>query len=118
MGDEVPTGAMFAMGDGGLGVMPDPADNADQHMVPHHDSGVRVSFEIVNVGDRDSVARVGVEIDDNFVEEWQSEQMSPGETAMGYVSLGRLSAGEHTVLAYVNPGAGRNDHSTNVFSVE
>lgn len=110
--------AMFELVDGGLGVMPDPDDNPDNHVVPHHESGTRVSFEVLNVGDAGGNARVGVEIDDVFLTEWQSQFLDPGSREVGYVSLGRLTTGEHTVLAYVNPGSGQADHSTNNFEIE
>jgi hypothetical protein len=110
--------SMFELSAGGIGVMPDPADNPDRHVNPHHDSGTRISFEVTNVGTRGGNARVGVEVDDNFVTEWQSPFLDPGKSAVGFVSLGRLSQGEHTVLIYVNPGSGRSDHQTNKFNVE
>jgi hypothetical protein len=53
--------AMFQVNGGGIGVMPDPADNAASHNVPHRDSGTRISFEVLNAGDQDGVADVGVE---------------------------------------------------------
>jgi hypothetical protein len=110
--------AMFELAAGGIGVMPDPADNPDGHNVPHHESGTRISFEVRNVGTAGGNARVGVELDDNFVTEWQSPYLDPGQSAVGYVSLGRLSQDSHTVLIYVNPGSGQNDHQTNQFNVE
>lgn len=108
---------MFELAPGGIGVMPDPQDNPDNHVVPHHDSGTQISFELAHVGDAGGVARVGVEIDGNFVVEWSSESLNPGETAVGYVSLGRLDQGSHKVLIYVNPGSGTADHQENTFEV-
>src|SRR4051812_47009478 len=110
--------AMFELVGGGLGVMPDPEDNPDNHVVPHHEAGTRTSFEVLNVGDAGGNVRVGVEVDDVFLSEWQSQFLDPGNREVGYVSLGRLAAGEHTVLAYVNPGSGQADHTTNTFDVE
>ncbi len=114
------SGGMFAFAVGGIGVMPDPADNPDGHVVPHHEAGTRISFELVNTGDEAAVARVGVEVDDQFVEERETDEVAPGMTAFDYVSLGRLSEGEHRVLAYVNPGTGNpaTDHAENTFDVE
>lgn len=109
--------AMFQLTGGGIGVMPDPADNPGNHTVPHHDAGTRVSVEVVNVGDADGNARVGVELDDTFVAEWQSKQLGPRERDFGFVALGRLAPGEHSVLAFVNPGSGQADHETNTFDV-
>lgn len=111
-------GAMFQLVGGGVGVMPDPSDNADNHMVPHHDSGTRVTFEVLNVGDASGNARVGVELDDSFVTEWQSPQLDPGQRATGDASLGRLSASSHTALVFVNPGSGQADHEQNTFDVQ
>jgi hypothetical protein len=51
-------------------------------------------------------ARVGVEVDDIFITEWVSQYLDPRKSEVGYVSIGRLSKGQHTVLAYVNPGSG------------
>jgi len=110
--------ATFQLAAGGLGVMPDPGDNPDNHEVPHHDAGTRISFEVRNVGDAGGNARVGTEVDDTFVTEWQSQYLDPGQGEVGYVSLGRLSQGQHTALAYVNPGAGQADHAENTFDVE
>ena len=110
--------SMFELVGGGIGVMPDPADNPDNHMVPHHEAGTRISFEVLNVGDAGNNARVGVEVDDAFVTEWQSQYLNPGEREVGYVSLGRLSEGQHTVLTYVNPGSGQADHDSNTFDVQ
>lgn len=109
--------AMFELAGGGIGVMPDPQDNPDSHNIPHHDAGTRISFEVSNVGDEGGTARVGVEVDESFVSEWTSQLLGPGQTESAYVSLGRLSPGQHTALAYVNPGSGSSDHSPNTFDV-
>lgn len=109
--------AMFQLVGGGIGVMPDPADNPDSHEVPHHESGTRISFEVLNVGDAGGSARVTVELDDVFHSDWQSSQLNPGEQEAGFVQLGRLSEGEHSVLTFVNPGSGQADHDTNTFDV-
>lgn len=109
--------AMFELVGGGVGVMPDPDDNPAGHVVPHHESGTRISFEVLNVGDAGGNAKVGVEVDDSFVSEWQSPQLEAGESGVGYVSLGRLAAGSHKALVYVNPGSGRADHEHNEFDV-
>lgn len=116
----VAVGGLFEFTIGGLGVMPDPADNPDGHVNPHHDAGTRISFEVINVGDAGAVARIGVEVDDQFIEERETEQIEPGMTGFDYVSLGRLSEGDHTVLVYVNPGSGNPaaDHAENTFGVE
>ena len=63
-------------------------------------------------------ARVGIEVDDIFITEWSSQYLDPEKSEVGYVSIGRLSEGQHTVLVYVNPGSGRSDHNTNTFNVE
>lgn len=94
------------------------ADNPDHHAVPHHDAGLKISFGVINVGTKAGVARVGIEIDDNFFQEWRSPSRKPGEWATTFVSIGRLSQGEHTVLIYVNPGSGQFDHATNTFEVQ
>lgn len=109
--------AMFQLTGGGIGVMPDPDDNPDQHVVPHHEAGTLITFAIVNVGDIGARARVGVELDDVFVEEWESSHTEPGDQEVGSVNLGRLSSGEHTVLIYVNPGSGTQDHEPNTFDI-
>lgn len=109
---------MFELSAGGIGVMPDPADNPDNHVIPHHDAGTRISFDVCNVGDASGNARVGVEVDDTFVAEWESPFLDPGQCGTGFVSLGRLSEGQHTVLIFVNPGSGQSDNQTNTFNVE
>jgi hypothetical protein len=109
--------AMFELGDGGIGVMPDPADNPAGHVVPHSGAGLQISFEVANVGDASGQARVGVEVDDDFRAEWLSEDRAPGETAFGRVDLGRLSPGDHVILAYVNPGSGSRDNQTNAINL-
>jgi hypothetical protein len=114
---ETTMASMFQFVGGGVGVMPDPQDNPDGHVVPHHDAGTRISFEVLNVGDAAGVARVGVELEDNFVTEWSSRQLAPGESTADFVSLGRLSPGDHAVLVFVNPGSGQADHETNRFGV-
>jgi len=116
--EESAMSAMFELADGGIGLMPDPADNPDGHVVPHHDAGTRISFDLVNVGDVGGNARVTVECDGNVVgPEWTSGHLDPGVPDTGYVSLGRLGEGSHSVLVYVNPGSGRRDHQTNGFEV-
>jgi hypothetical protein len=108
---------MFQLMSGGVGVMPDPSDNAALHDVPHHDSGTRISFEVVNVGDVGGNAKVSVELDDIFAADWQSSLLDPGQHEAGFVSLGRLEAGDHSALVFVNPGSGQSDHETNQFNV-
>jgi hypothetical protein len=115
---EQQTYAMFELKGGGLAVMADPDDNPNNNDVVRSDSGVRVSFEVCNVGNAAGTARVDVEIDDTWIGGWESEQLEPGQCTFGYVSVGRLSEGEHTALDYVNPGSGQNDHETNRFTVE
>ncbi len=109
--------AMFEFTGGGIGIMADPEDNPDAHDVPHHDAGTRISFEVVNVGDTGGNAEVGVEVDDVFLASWQSSFLDPGQSEAGFVSLGRLTVGDHSVLTFVNPGSGAADHETNDFSI-
>jgi hypothetical protein len=109
--------ALFQLFGGGIGVMPDPADNPNGHVVPHHDAGTRISFEVMNVGDTDGNASVGIELDDAFQSTFQSSFLAPGQSEPGFAQLGRLSAGSHVVLAFVNPGSGQADHETNTFDV-
>jgi hypothetical protein len=109
--------AMFQLVGGGVGVMPDPSDNPDNHQVPHHDAGLKITFEVINVGDVGGNADVGVELDDTFMMDWQSSFLDPGSREVGSASLGRSDAGDHTVLIYVNPGSGAADHDDNTFNV-
>jgi len=110
--------SMFELSQGGIGVMPDPADNPDNHVNPHHDAGIRISFDVCNVGDAGGNGKVGVEVDDVSVTEVESQFLDPGQCQTGFASLGRLSEGQHTVLIFVNPGSGEADHQTNTFNVE
>ena len=109
--------AMFNLVGGGLGVMPDPDDNPDGHDVVHHDAGVQISFEVANVGGVGGNAKAGIEEDDSFFDEWESDFLDPGQEQAAKVSLGRLSEGQHTVLVFVNPGSGSQDHDDNTFTV-
>jgi hypothetical protein len=109
--------AMFEFGGGGIGTMPDPDDNPDGHVVPHSDAGLLISVEVGNVGDEPGVARVGVEVDDVFVIEWESPQLAPGETTAGRISLGRFGPGTYTILVFVNPGSGQKDHDTSTIDL-
>jgi len=109
---------MFEFLTGGVGVMPDPDDNAAGHTIPNHESGTRISFELRNVGDASGLATVGIELDDTFKTDFQSSVLNPGQQEAGFVVLGRLDAGSHSVLVVVNPGSGQADHQTNTFDVE
>jgi hypothetical protein len=109
--------AMFELGGGGVAVMPDPDDNPDGHVVPHSDAGVQITVEVGNVGDEPGVVRVGVEVDDEFVTEEESDELAPGETAVVRINLGRFDPGEHVILVFVNPGSGQNDNETNTIDL-
>lgn len=117
-GEEPLVPVMFNLVGGGIGVMPDPEDNPDGHDVLHHDAGVQISFEVLNVGGTGGNAKVGVEVDDSFFDEWESDFLDPGQGQAAKMSLGRLSEGDHEVLVFVNPGSGAQDHDTNSFTVE
>ncbi|GAA3102881.1 hypothetical protein GCM10010520_55020 [Rhizobium viscosum] len=108
---------MFLFTEQGILVNPDPSDNPDSHHVPSHEAGTQINFQVMNIGDEDGVAEVGVELDGNFVTQFSSNLLPPGGTEVGFVSLGRLETGTHTVLVFVNPGAGTADHLTNTFDV-
>jgi hypothetical protein len=119
--DAVPGGnmpSMFEFSDVGVLVLPDPADNPGAHVLPHSEAGVLARFTLRNVGDAAGQAKVGAEVDESFVADWSSGQIEPGDSTDGEVRLGRLSAGTHEVLAYVNPGAGASDHATNTIELE
>ena len=73
--------AMFEFAGGGLGVMPDPADNPAGHVVPHSEAALQITFEVANVGDESDQAHVAVDVDDEFRAEWWSEQLAPGSRA-------------------------------------
>ncbi|WP_326533851.1 hypothetical protein [Pseudorhodoferax sp.] len=108
--------ALFQLVGGGLGVMPDPADNPDNHVVPHHEAGTRVSFEALNVGDQAGTASVEVTVDGAAVGDW-SEAVPPRSNAVGFVSLGRLSAGQHEIVATVSPGVGDMASNSNTVDI-
>ncbi len=105
--------AMFEFTGGGIGIMPDPADNPDRHDVPDHNAGVQISEEVANVGDANGVATIGVEVDNTFVTNWTSDPLDPGQSQALSVSLGRFPAGPHTILVFLNPGSGKKDNETN-----
>ena len=97
--------------------MPGPVDNPKWHVVPHHESGTRISFEVLSVGDTGGNAEVGVELNDVYVTTWQSSFLDPGQQEAGFVQLGRLEEGEHSALVFVNPESGQSDDETNTFNV-
>ena len=98
------SGDVSTHGREGLAQCQIPADNPNGHVVSHHESGIRISFEVLSVGDTGGNAEVGVELDDAFVTNWQSSLLNPGQQEVGFVQLGRLEEGEHSVLVLVNPG--------------
>lgn len=105
--------AMFELAGGGIDVAPEPGDNPGNHAVTQHEAGTGISFEVLDVVNAGDNAGVRTEIDDAFVNEWESPYLDPGQSAAGYVGLGRLSEGRDTVLIYVNPGSGQSDHGVN-----
>jgi hypothetical protein len=109
--------AMFQFNGGGIGVMPDPADNAAGHDIPNHEAGTQISFQVVNVGDESGIVQVDVEVDDIFNVSWRSSGLNPGQQQAGFASLGRLPEGSHTVSTALNPGSGSADHEANTFDV-
>ena len=109
--------AMFQFTGGGIGVMPDPADNAAGHVVPSHDFGIQISFQVVNVGDENGTVQVDVEVDEVFNMSWTSTALSPGQQQSGFASLGRFPEGTHTVSTVLNPGSGSADNEENTFDV-
>jgi hypothetical protein len=42
---------MFEFLTGGIAVALDPGDNAAGHIIPNHERGTRINFELRNVGD-------------------------------------------------------------------
>jgi hypothetical protein len=52
-----------------------------------------------------------VEVDDLFVAETDMEELAPGETTAVFFNLGRMDAGQHVILVFVNPGSGQHDHA-------
>jgi hypothetical protein len=94
-------GAVFEFASGGISVMPDPGDNPGGHGVPHTDSGVLISFKVRNIGDESRPVRVQVTIDDQFFDEWQSDEIVPGGAAVARISIGRFEAGTHWIHACV-----------------
>jgi hypothetical protein len=71
--------------------------------------GWQVYFEIFNVGDETGTAEVGIEVDNNYVTQWTGT-LDPNVGDHPTVDIGSLDEGVHTVLVYVNPGSGQNDH--------
>jgi hypothetical protein len=95
---------MFSFSTGGIGVMPDPDDNEPGHINPNHESGTRISFDVVNVGDAAGSAAVAVELDGSPLDaNFESSVLQRNQTEAGFVALGRLSEGSHSVLIFVSP---------------
>lgn len=109
--------ALFQRTGGGLGVMPDPDDNPDNHVVPHHESGTRISFEALNVGDEAGEARVKVSVDGAAVTDWSSGTIPPRGREVGFAGLGWLAAGQHEIVATVSPGAGAMETDSNTVDI-
>lgn len=108
--------ALFEFDPQGLTVSPDGNDNPNNHQVPHSEAGIAVSCKVWNVGDEPGAATVGFLADDNYVTEWTSGDVQPGGSDGPWgVGLGRYGAGDHSFVAYVNPGSGdaSKDHATN-----
>ena len=78
---------------------------------------VQISDQVVNVGDQNGTATVGVEVDNQFVTNWVSDPLDPGQSQTLFVSLGRFEAGSHEILVFVNPGSGQRDHETNTINL-
>ena len=81
------------------------------------DTGVQISCEVLNVGATGAHAKVVVEVDNLIFDEWESDFLDPGQGQAAKMSFGRLAAGDHEVLVFVNPGSGAQDHDTNSFTV-
>lgn len=112
--------ALFEFNVQGVTVSPDDADNPNNHQVPHSEAGVKVSCAVINVGDEPGPATVGFLADDNYVTEVTSGDIQPGaQDGPWGVSLGRYAPGQHTFVAYVNPGSGdaTKDHVSNTVNL-
>ena len=107
--------AMFVLYDNpGLLVNPDDYDNPNNHVVLTSDAGTKVSFSVANVGGEGGTCKVGLEVNNQWVQEWESSWLEPGESEAPEVrGLGRYPEGWSEFLAYVYPGAGHHDHLTN-----
>ena len=80
-----------------------------QLSVTSYGSGWQAYFEVYNVGDESGEVVVGIEVDNNYLTEWR-QTLSPSVGDQPTVDLGQLQPGVHTVLVYLNPGSGQNDH--------
>lgn len=107
--------AMFVLYDiPGLLVNPDDHDNPNNHVVLTSDAGTKVSFSVANVGGEGGTCKVGLEVNNQWVQEWESSWLEPGESEATEVrGMGRYPEGWYEFLAYINPGAGHHDHLTN-----
>lgn len=82
-------------------------DNEANHNIPHHESGTKVSFGVVNVGTGTCSCEVTVFVDDQERARWSSATIPPGaqDAPPGTFlnGIGRFDAGEHVFKATVDP---------------
>jgi hypothetical protein len=111
---------MFTFDPQGLLISPDDTDNPDNHVVLHHDAGTMVSFAVINVGDEPGACHVDIFVDDQFVTDWDSSDIGPGQSqSPPFVrGLGRYPSGRHTFRADLSPGAGRIDQVSNEVDID
>ena len=111
--------AMFVLGDiPGLSVNVDDEDNEHNRSNLHSDAGTMVSFTVFNVGTAAGSCTVDIEVDGTWIKRWDSSDLLPkGSESAVVKGLGRYAKGWHEFLAYVNPGAGYDDHRTNTEEV-
>ncbi len=118
-GDASAATAAFAFDNNGLGIQADPADNPDNHNVPHRDAGNQAIFTVCNTGSAAGTATVTFEVDGQPTEAtWTSGTIEAGQCDGANVSgLGRFGAGSHTFRAVVTPGAAGGSEATNTTDI-
>ena len=112
--------AVFALADNpGLSVQVDDDDNEAGHAVLHAESGVKVSFTVLNASRARGTCTVDLYVDGEWLKSWSSSEMGEGGSESAELKgLGRFAEGYHEFIAYVSPGLEGRDQVRNNVSID
>lgn len=119
-GEQAAAEPLFAMADNpGLSVSVDEDDNPGNHAILNVETGVKVSFTVLNVSRAAGSCTVDIYVDGDWKKSWSSSEMGEGGSESAEVrGLGRFPDGYHDFIAYVSPGIEGRDHVKTNVSVE